>query len=376
MNPLPASGDPLASWFMAGFEGSTLKFNDGRRVDAIASSGHDRHCLDDYQRLARLGIRSVRDALRWHLIEAVPGEYHWESARPMLEAAAHLGTQVVWDLCHFGVPDHVDIFSPGFPAQLADFAEAAAKLRASLSDAVPWWAPVNEISYWAWAGGRGNHFWPGAPERDDELKDQLIRASIAATRRLREVDPRARFVATDPLIHITDGGIVNDRSRREREYGFHAWDALSGARRPDLGGDASTLDVVGVNYYARNQWLVADRRPVGMGDWGYRPLRMLLQDVWDRYQRPIMISETGAEAPNGPGWLRYVAGEARAAMSAGVEVVGLCVYPCMDYFDWVNGRQCPCGFISFDTEGNRFDSAEMAGALDGERSRLGSGAAG
>ena len=35
-----------------------------------------------------------------------------------------------------------------------------------------------------------------------ELKHKLARVAIAATRAVREVDPRARFVHTDPLISV------------------------------------------------------------------------------------------------------------------------------------------------------------------------------
>ena len=35
---------------------------------------------------------------------------------------------------------------------------------------------------------------------------------------------------------------------------FEAWDMLSGRVQPELGGDERYLDVIGVNYYDRNQW--------------------------------------------------------------------------------------------------------------------------
>jgi hypothetical protein len=35
----------------------------------------------------RHGLLTVRDGLRWHLIEREPGRYDWSSWLPMLEAA-------------------------------------------------------------------------------------------------------------------------------------------------------------------------------------------------------------------------------------------------------------------------------------------------
>jgi hypothetical protein len=64
-----------------------------------------------------------------------------------------------------------------------------------------------------------------------------------------------------------------------------------------------------------------------------------------RYGRPLLITETGVEGANGPGWLRYVAGEVRAARRTGIPVEGSCLYPIMDYPGWDNLRHCRCGLI-------------------------------
>jgi beta-glucosidase/6-phospho-beta-glucosidase/beta-galactosidase len=348
----------MDSWFMGGFECSALRFADGRRIDMIAATRHDTECRSDYEQLRALGVRSVRDALRWHLIERQPGRHDWSSAAPMIEAAGRVGVQVIWDLCHFGIPDHIDLLADDFPDRFGDFAAAAARLVASLSDGIPWWCPINEISYWAFAAGTQGYMWPSAPGRADAIKRQLVRASSIAMARVRDVDARARFLIVDPLVHITDVDGPSDASRAEVASMYAAWDML--ADQPE------GLDVIGVNYYPANQWMVGSREPVSMGARHYRPLRLLLQDVWDRYHRPIVISETGAEAPSGPGWLRYVAGEARAAMLAGVPVEGLCIYSVMDYPAWVDGRHCSCGLIRLGDDG-RCDHDEMVDALQAEQ---------
>ena len=347
---------------MGGFEASTLKFADDRRIDVIGATGHDIQCESDYQQLIALDIRSVRDALRWHLIERTPGQYDWSSWDPMLDAAASSGMQVIWDLCHYGAPDHVDVFSRDFPERFADFAASAGERFRRSTDATPWWCPINEISYWAWAGGDAGFMWPSAPGRAGELKRQLVRASLLAVHRLRDIDPRARFILPDPLIHVSDVHGPSERSRHETLWSHEAWDMIAGMLAPELGGSPEMLDHVGVNYYPSNQWLSGSRHPIAMGTRNYRPLRLLLQDVWARYQRPIIITETGAEAPSGPGWLRYVAGEARAAMLAGVPVDGLCIYPVMDYPAWVDGWHCHCGLIRLSDDA-RCDHDEMIDAL-------------
>ena len=101
------------SFFLGGFECSTHVRKDGRRLDLIAATRHDREAEQDYRQLAEHGIRAVRDGVRWHLVQAAgPGRYDWSPVLPLLQAASRTGTQVVWDLCHYGWPDWLDFFSP------------------------------------------------------------------------------------------------------------------------------------------------------------------------------------------------------------------------------------------------------------------------
>ncbi|HEY0513874.1 MAG TPA: beta-glucosidase, partial [Thermoanaerobaculia bacterium] len=127
---------------MAGFESSCQRRNDGRRLDLIAATGHDRFAALDYARVRRIGIGTVRDGARWHRIERSAGRYDFASLLPMVRAARDAGVQVIWDLWHYGQPDWLDIWSPDFVERLAAFAEAAARVRAEETDEVPIWCPV------------------------------------------------------------------------------------------------------------------------------------------------------------------------------------------------------------------------------------------
>src|SRR5215470_8475880 len=113
------------SFFMAGFECSSHRRRDGVRLDLIRATGHARHASNDYRLLKELGFSTLRDGLRWHLIEKVPGKYDWSSWMPMLEAAQEAGVQVIWDLFHYGSPDCIDQGAPDFADRFTDFAVAA-----------------------------------------------------------------------------------------------------------------------------------------------------------------------------------------------------------------------------------------------------------
>ena len=117
-----ATGSLFGSFFLGGFEGSTMKLADGRRVDVSRANGHVAHAAEDYAMLADAGIRCVRESLAWHRIEREPGHYDWSEVRSMQRAAAKAGTRIVWDLCHYGWPDHLGFWSDTFIDRLADFA--------------------------------------------------------------------------------------------------------------------------------------------------------------------------------------------------------------------------------------------------------------
>ena len=86
------------SFFMGGFECSTHQLSEGKRLDLITSTRHDRFARADYERLAEQGLRVARDGLRWHLIEKTPGQYSFASLEPMARAAQQAGILVLWDL--------------------------------------------------------------------------------------------------------------------------------------------------------------------------------------------------------------------------------------------------------------------------------------
>ncbi len=373
---------PFRSWFMAGFECSTMQWHDLRRVDAIAESRHDAEAAQDYRLAAAHGMRTARDGLRWHLIERERGRYDWASWLPMLRAAQGAGVQVVWDLLHFGYPDWiVDAFSAELPDRFAAFCDAAARVFRDETDETPWWSPVNEISYWAWAGGHMGYFQPLARERGEGWKRQLVSSAVLGMEAALAVDRRARFMHTDPVVHVISHGDENDRAAAEweRQLMFEGFDGIAGRRWPELGGRPELLDVIGVNYYADNQWVrdperpewALDRRSIGLGQPGYRPFHEILLELRDRYGRPIVIAETGGEGGNGPGWLRYVSGEVAIARNAGAIIQGVCLYPAADYRGWGDGRHCRTGLIrSAEGFGERSVDPLMAAELRREQALL------
>jgi hypothetical protein len=383
--PLPAFRPGLfQSFFLGGFECSTHRRADGRRLDLTAATGHDRLARSDYGQLASHGIRTVRDGLRWHLIEAgAAGDYDWSSALPMLRAAEAEGMQVLWDLCHYGWPDGLDVFSAAFVERLARYAAAFSRLHLEETGRPPMVCPINEISYLAWAGGDMALMNPMVRGRGGELKRQLVRAAIASIQSIREAALGARIMTAEPVIHIASpSGADPGPARAHLEAQFQAWEMLTGKLAPELGGKPDLLDVVGVNYYWNNQWLCARPQLAGAQwlcegptlspfDPRARPLRRLLADVHARYRRPIFLAETSIEGELRAAWLRHVCMEVWEAMRDGVPLEGVCLYPVLSHPGWADDRYCPNGLLEMEVQnGRRVEHAPLVAELLYQQDRL------
>ncbi len=374
MRAVAADAAPLfGSMFLGGFECAAHRLRSGRRLDITAATGHAGRAANDYHLLRLHGMHAARDGLRWHLIERQRGYYDWSSFLPMLRAAEATGIQPIWDLLHYGVPDHVDLFAADFADRFAAFAGAAACLVRDNAGFAPIYTPINEISFWAHAGGDTGGLTPFAEHRGPEMKRQLVRAAIAAIAAIRSVDRRATIATAEPLIHILPADTspaARHRAAAHNESQFEALDMLLGRMQPELGGNESMIDIVGVNYYYNNQW-VDGGQTVYLGHWHHRPLRELLVEAAQRYARPLYIAETGTEGVFRAGWLRYVADEVWHAIASGVPVGGICLYPIISHLGWDDDRHCANGmFAGHGADTERTVDMPMAQALAEESARF------
>jgi beta-glucosidase/6-phospho-beta-glucosidase/beta-galactosidase len=373
------AGTLFPTFFIGGFECASHRLSSGRRLDLLASTAHDEHVRKDYQRLHQHGIRVARDGIRWHLIEPTPYRYDFSSVLPMLRAARESQTVVIWDLCHYGWPNDLDIFSTEFIRRFSAMVTAFVRVLDGESELPLFVAPVNEISFFAWAGGESAYLNPFETTRPHELKAQLVLAAIEAIEASWSINPHTRIVHTDPLINV-----VHNLSRPKefpvaeyyRQLMFQAWDMLAGRRRPELGGKEKYLDILGVNYYSNNQWMFGEtsfhpERWLDVSDPQYRPLSDLLREVYERYRRPMFIAETGTESDFRAGWLRYVCREIGDALRLGVPIDGICLYPVVDFPGWGDDRHCESGLWGFaDTNGHREIYAPLAEELATQQKAL------
>ena len=328
----------LASFFFAGFECAAGWNVRRQRIDQVAATQHDRFADEDYARLRSVGLRAARDAIRWPVVDA-GGRYDFRSAEPIAAAARRHRVQVVWDLFHFGYPDDLDPFSGALPERFAAYCRAAARWVRERSDGPPWFTPINEPSYFAWAAGDRGLFAPHAAGRAPELKLQLVRAAIAGTNAIWSECPDARILTVDPICQVVAPQGRPDLEPHADHFNdvvvFEAWDMIAGRRAPELGGSPRHLGVVGLNYYWTNQWeLGRPGIPLEDGDPRRARLRDLARRVYDRYGAPVMISETGHVGERRAGWIDEMATECEAMLASRLPLVGACLYPILSMPEW------------------------------------------
>lgn len=343
------------TFFMAGFECSTFIWKDGERKDYVALTGHDRHLQDDYRRVEDLGIGVVREAVRWPMVDRGSGKYDWSTLDPVLDAAEACHLAPIWDLCHYGFPDGCDPFSDGCMQRFTDYCRAVAEKVAGRGKTDRFFTPINEITFYAGAGTDMGWMYPFAKGRYEEFKQTLCRLSIAGVKAIREVLPQARMVHVDPLIYQVpppDQPELSDEAWKETyDKAFEAWDMLYGKLHPELGGSPEILDIVGVNVYNFSQaQMNADgsRAVLGPQDPRRKPLSEMLLYAWQRYHRPLIIGETSGHQEHRAEWLRMTMEESLKAINGGIELHGICLYPCVDIPDWQTGKWAKIGI--FDIE--------------------------
>ncbi|MDQ7990813.1 MAG: hypothetical protein REI09_14360 [Candidatus Dactylopiibacterium sp.] len=347
--PRPAH-TPFRSFWMGGFEGADHLNLHGEALDMPRSSGHVDRLGEDYAGAAAHGLRTVRESLGWRRTEARRGQRDFGRALAMTRAARHHGIQIVWSLMHYGTPADVSLLDDDVIPRLAEFAAATAAALAPWHDDAcpPVYNPINEIGFVAWAATATGLLHPYGPHtrapgdtRDHGylLKRRLVRAALAARQAILAVDPRARFLHIEPVVHVVAPAGQPELAPLARQisaYQWQAWDMIAGREAPELGGTPAALDLIGVNHYHNGQWEAVTGQPLHwhLYDPRRRPLSALLRETWDRYERPLILAETGHVGAGRALWLADVAAEVHQARREGVPVEGMCLYPLVDRHDW------------------------------------------
>lgn len=357
------------SFYMAGFECATGVNAHGESIDQLRATEHDRRASEDYALLASVGIRTVREGVRWPLVD-LGGRYDFDALTPFVRAARELDTEVIWDLFHYGYPLELDPFSVHFGERLAAYATAVARHVSRELPGRRLFTPVNEGSYFSWAAGEVGRFAPHERGRGYELKVSLARAAILTARAIRRECPDARIVTVDPICHVVAAphAGLEERARARgfsNDVVYQFMDMVSGRLHPELGGRREDLDVVGLNYYSTNQWeLERAGEPLAGDDPRRVPLAELVRRTLRRYGGDVVISETAAAGDAREAWIDDLSATALELLGESAPLGGICLYPVLGMPEWHDrGRWTQMGLWDVDPTSDGFDRYPHEGSL-------------
>jgi beta-glucosidase/6-phospho-beta-glucosidase/beta-galactosidase len=348
------------TFFLSGFECSTFVWKEQGRRNLIEETRHHDHAAEDYAMLRKLGIAVAREGIPWPSVDR-DGTYDFSCIDPMIEAMNACKILPIWELCHYGYPDGLDPFGADFVDRFASYARAAAEYVVPRVRGPHFFAPMNEITFFAFIGGEWGWVAPYRKTREDrfELRRILCKADIAAVHAIREVDRDARMIHFDPLVQVVaphDRPDLAEAARKETdEDTFLAWDILAGTQHPELGGAPEILDIVGANCYSFGQMEYREHGPhaaLPPDDDRIKPLCEMLMIPWQRYRRPMLIGETSGLADGRDAWLKDVMEESLAAVDRGIDLHGLCLFPGVDMPDWHTGQWLHNGICDLVPEQN------------------------
>jgi glycosyltransferase involved in cell wall biosynthesis len=344
----------LAGFWSGGFEGADHVNAVGVPLDLMRGSGHLRCLEEDHARAADAGFSSVRESIGWRVCENAAGVIDLGRAERVAASADRQGLQVLWTLMHYGVPEGLSLHDDALIPRFARFAERVAKTLGTSAGRSPVFTPINEISFLAWAASQSHLLSAidsttglddeGVRGRGYDVKCRLVRATLQAMLAMKAIEPRCLFMHAEPLVHVVAPAGQPEHAalaQRVASWQWQVWDLLTGVERPELGGHAGSVDLMGLNHYHNSQWELHTNLRL---EWHLRdPRRLslsaLMLEAWRRYQLPMMLAETSHVGAGRERWLHEMAGEVRTVLARSVPVEGFCLYPLIDRPDWTHTAQ-------------------------------------
>ncbi len=338
------------TFFIGGFECADIINNQGNRVDLLAQTAHDIKIIEDYKLLSAAGIKTVREGIRWSVVETKPFVYDFTEVKNRILAAQQTGIQQLWDICHFGYPEGLMPTHPQFAHRLTELCKAFTNLYRNYSDDPLIITPINEISFISWLGGEARGTVPFAVNTGFDLKYYLCKAAIKSIEAIKNIDPTAQILMVEPLIkvHPQIGEETCEAITGFNEAQFQAMDIITGRICPELGGKPDYMDLAGFNFYYNNQWEHCGEVLGWCEEKRRSCFSELLHNAYLRYDVPVVLSETGHFGEHKAAWMELITDDCIRAINKGVDLRGICIYPVLDRPDWDNpGHIIPCGIWSY-----------------------------
>jgi beta-glucosidase len=334
-----------------------------RPLDEYELMGHYDHWREDLDLCKELGLQALRWGVPWYKVEPEPGQFDWHWVDEVLAyMVEELGIMPVLDLMHYGCPDWLDrgFINKDYPKYVARYSAAFAERYKNL---VKWYTPLNEPIITAlMCGMRAS--WPPYLRGEKgyiRVMMNLCQGIIQTVKAIRDVQDDS------VMVHVEATGLtrtiredLSSLAREEQHRGYLCYDLITGRMSHDhllfswllrngaapddlaaLQGTSIDIDIIGMNFYPqwstkqiyldkRGKIAFRDTEPEGDG------FSELIRHYYERYQRPIMITETSAVGSEEIRlrWLDSSVRAIKGLRAEGVPLIGYTWFPMFTMIDW------------------------------------------
>ena len=364
---------PLELW--GGLECTVARVGDDYRDQSLETGYQDR--IEDLDRIAELGIRTLRHPVLWEKISPESPDltdFSWHDTR--LQRLQELNIRAIAGLCHHGSgPRYTNMLDPAWPELLARHAANVAERYPHLD----LYTPVNEPLTTARFSGLYGHWYPHGTSLETFLKILVneCKATVLSMRAIRKVRPDAQLVQTDDMGKTFSTPTLAYQAEHENQRRFLSFDLLcgmvdrdhpwwdkfikSGVTQADLelflDAPDTAPDIIGINHYLTSERYLDERmRRYPEHHWGgngehqyadAEAVRMplpaadlgpaaRLREVWERYKRPIAVTEAhhGSTRDDQLRWLMEVWNDVNTLRDEGADIRAVTVWSLNGAVDW------------------------------------------
>lgn len=320
------------------------------------AAGHYNRYEEDFDLLTKLNLNAFRFSIEWSRIEPEEGAWNVEAIehyRQYLAALKKRGITPVVTLFHFTLPTWFDRRG-GFAKSrnIKYFVRFVEKIIDEYGADLSWVITINEPGVYAHQSYHEGT-WP--PNKMSvwstwRVIENLIRAHRLAAKLIHDSGPRYKVSMAYNISYVYPGddAWLTQLSSRFIDYFSNHYVLRRTVRSNDF---------IGVNYYFSNRVFGyrihnPDEKVSDLG-WDLQPsnLQHVLEDLTERYDKPIMITENGiadADDTQRQWWLSQTIQAMLASIKKGTHLVGYLHWSLLDNFEWDKGFWPRFGLVKVD----------------------------
>jgi len=321
-----------------------------------AAVDHYNRYEEDFDIAQKLSHNAHRFSIEWSRIEPRRGEFDEVAIkhyRHVIKSLRARDIEPLVTLFHFTLP-HWVAAQGGFmnPQTAKDFARYASRVAQEFGDDVEWWCTINEPEVFA-SFSYLFGLWPPRQKKFFRATRAFAfimpQAHKLAYKAIKAENPHAKIGISKNNVYYTALGhfISPLMSKFWWWWGNHMF----------LDRIKKYQDYIGLNYYFKvnfNNWQgqIDQHNPSDLG-WGLHPegMYVLLKDLHKRYQKPIIVTESGiadGQDESRAWYIKELLRNVHRAMTEGADVRGFMYWALLDNFEWDKGFWPQFGLVSVD----------------------------